>query len=76
MLGAKVQARRSGKRAIPISFTPVAEDVEFGLDLYAKHALRPTIDRRYNLDGIVDAHLYVDTGRKRGTVVLEVEKGS
>ena len=30
------------------------------------------IDRRYALDEIVDAHRYVDTGRKRGNVVVTV----
>jgi NADPH2:quinone reductase len=42
-------------------------------DLLARGALRPVIDRRYALDGIVDAHRYVDTGRKRGNVVIETE---
>jgi len=32
--------------------------------------LRPVIDRRYPLDHIVQAHRYVDTGRKRGNVVI------
>lgn len=30
------------------------------------------IDRRYPLDAIRDAHAYVETGHKRGTVVLEI----
>jgi len=42
-------------------------------DLLTRGALRPVIDRRYALDGIVEAHRYVDTGRKRGNVVLETE---
>jgi NADPH:quinone reductase-like Zn-dependent oxidoreductase len=32
--------------------------------------LRPVIDRAYDLDDIAEAHRYVDTGRKRGSVVL------
>ncbi|AQG79900.1 NAD(P)-dependent alcohol dehydrogenase [Spirosoma montaniterrae] len=32
--------------------------------------LRPAIDRTYPLEQIVDAHEYVDTGRKRGNVVI------
>ena len=35
--------------------------------------LRPAIDRVYPMDGIVDAHRYVDTGRKRGNVVIDLE---
>jgi NADPH:quinone reductase-like Zn-dependent oxidoreductase len=32
--------------------------------------LRPVIDRRYSFDQVADAHRYVDTGRKRGSVVV------
>ncbi len=34
--------------------------------------LRPVVDRVYDLDDIVDAHRYVDTGRRRGNVVLRI----
>lgn len=34
--------------------------------------VRPVIDRTYDLDDIVSAHRYVDTGRKRGSVVLRI----
>ncbi|WP_448809004.1 NAD(P)-dependent alcohol dehydrogenase [Agromyces bauzanensis] len=33
---------------------------------------RPVIDRVYDLDDVVEAHRYVDTGRKRGSVVLRL----
>lgn len=34
--------------------------------------IRPVIDRCYPLEQIAEAHRYVDTGRKRGTVVITV----
>ncbi|MDC7998018.1 NAD(P)-dependent alcohol dehydrogenase [Gilvibacter sediminis] len=34
--------------------------------------LKPFIDRSFKLDNIVKAHHYVDTGRKRGNVTIEI----
>lgn len=39
-------------------------------DMLAAGKLTTTIDRVYNLEQIQDAHAYVDTGRKRGNVVI------
>ena len=41
-------------------------------DLIAEGAFRPVIDRSYPLEQIRDAHAYVDTKRKRGSVVVTV----
>lgn len=38
--------------------------------MMAKGTLKTFIDRRYQLSEIVEAHQYVDTGRKRGNLVL------
>lgn len=72
MLGAGGHSRRSGKRVIPISFKPKPEDVAFEIELAQKGALKPVIDRTYDLDQAVEAHRHVDTGRKRGSVVLRL----
>ncbi|CAD5126431.1 unnamed protein product [Dimorphilus gyrociliatus] len=34
--------------------------------------ITPVIDRTYSLQEIADAHIYVETGRKKGNVVIEV----
>ncbi|TAJ92795.1 MAG: hypothetical protein EPO10_03080 [Reyranella sp.] len=39
-------------------------------------ALKPGIDRRYRFAQMVEAHAYVETGRKRGSIVGSVERPS
>jgi NADPH:quinone reductase-like Zn-dependent oxidoreductase len=47
-----------------------AEDLRFLASLAESGRFRPVIDRRYPFEQVVEAHRYVDTGRKRGNVVL------
>jgi NADPH:quinone reductase-like Zn-dependent oxidoreductase len=42
-------------------------------ELMEEGAFRPVIDRRYPLDGIVEAYNYVETGQKIGNVVIVVD---
>lgn len=72
MLGAGKDSRKSGKRVIPISFKPKPEDVAFEMDLAKAGAVRPVIDKTFDLEQVADAHRHVDTGRKRGSVVLRL----
>jgi NADPH:quinone reductase-like Zn-dependent oxidoreductase len=46
------------------------EDLVVLGELATKGEIAPVIDRRYPLDDIVEAHRYVDNGRKRGNVVI------
>jgi NADPH:quinone reductase-like Zn-dependent oxidoreductase len=48
------------------------EDLVLLGELATKGEIRPVIDRTYALDDIVDAHRYVDSGHKRGNVVITV----
>jgi len=48
------------------------EQLELLRELFEKGKYNATIDRTYSIDGIIDAHRYVDTGRKKGNVVLKV----
>jgi NADPH:quinone reductase-like Zn-dependent oxidoreductase len=72
LIRARGYSRRSGKQVTPITFTPAASDVAFATRLYSEGGLKPVIDRTFQLDEIVAAHRYVDTGRKRGSVVLQI----
>jgi NADPH:quinone reductase-like Zn-dependent oxidoreductase len=72
LISAKGHTRRSGKLVAPITFTPAESDVAFATRLYREGGLKPVIDRTYPFEQIVEAHRYVDTGRKRGSVVVQI----
>ncbi|WP_458040849.1 MULTISPECIES: NAD(P)-dependent alcohol dehydrogenase [Bacteria] len=72
MLRSRGQSRRTGKLVTSDVDTIGAEDVARLVRLAESGHYRPVIDRTYDLADIVEAHRYVDTGRKRGNVVLRV----
>jgi NADPH:quinone reductase-like Zn-dependent oxidoreductase len=65
---------RGGKRArfVAAGLMQNKANLQALLELHAAGKLRPVIDRRYPLEDIVPAYQYVDTGRKRGSVVIAV----
>ena len=65
-------ALTSDKRVIAGPAAERPEDVRHLAELAAAGHLRPVIDRRYRFEQIADAHRHVDTGRKRGSVVVTV----
>ena len=70
MLGAAGNSRRSGIRVNAAEVPPSADDLGELARLAESGVLKPLIDRRYTLDQIVEAHRYLDTGRKRGNLVV------
>ena len=61
-----------GKDIVAGTGRMTGDDVRLLAELAAAGKLKPVIDRRYALDDIVAAHAHVDTGRKRGNVVVTV----
>jgi NADPH:quinone reductase-like Zn-dependent oxidoreductase len=76
MLGARGQSRRSGKLVTfgGLKLTHTADDVAYLVRLAEDGKYRAVIDRTYHLADVVEAHRFVDTGRKRGNVVLRVHE--
>lgn len=44
-------------------------------ELYEKGEFKAIIDNVFEMDEIVEAHRYVDTGRKKGNIVLKIGEG-
>ena len=62
---------RSGKRVIcGFSNGSSQSDLKLLKDLVEARVLKPVVDRVYPLEEIADAHRYVDSGRKRGSVII------
>jgi NADPH:quinone reductase-like Zn-dependent oxidoreductase len=74
-LGIGRPSKASGKQVISGVAMPTPDDLRYIAKLAASGELKPVIDRIYRLEDAAEAHAYVDTGRKRGSVVLVVAPG-
>jgi NADPH:quinone reductase-like Zn-dependent oxidoreductase len=74
-LGLERPARGSGKQVIAGVVQARPEDIGVLAELAAAGRYTPVIDRVYPLADAAAAHAYVDTGHKRGSVVLSVRSG-
>lgn len=63
----------TSKKIIAGPATVRADDLRFLAGLAETGEFKPVIDRRYPFEQFVEAHRYVDTGRKKGNVCLILE---
>lgn len=68
-------SKASGKEVIAGYVPARPDDLRLIAKLASQGELKPVVDRVYRLEDAAEAHGYVDTGRKRGSVVLTVASG-
>ncbi len=72
MLKASFVSKKYGKKLVSGVSMGSIEHLNFLTDLVETGHFTPLIDRLYPLEQTAQAHAYVDTGRKKGSVVISI----
>ena len=71
-LGALIRPSRGGRKVVAGVATTSNAGLHFLKALAESGEYKPVIDRTYPFERIVDAHTYVETGHKKGNVVVSL----
>ena len=73
MIFGVTELRNSSKKFIGGTFKADKKLIRKIIKLVEEGAIKPVIDRTYPMEKIAEAHRYVDSGRKKGDVIITIK---